>query len=80
MDSMYDVLLQLPIFQGVSRNKISELIEKMKFHFLQISRRRKNRHERGRMQSFEISHLGRNSLRTDYTKRENENYRADTSS
>ena len=34
MDSMYDVLLQLPIFQGVSRNKISELIEKMKFHFL----------------------------------------------
>ena len=74
MDSMYDVLLQLPIFQGVSRNKISELIEKMKFHFL------KYRHERGRMQSFEISHLGRNSLRTDYTKRENENYRADTSS
>ena len=79
MDSMYDVLLQLPIFQGVSRNKISELIEKMKFHFLKY-RRRKNRHERGRMQSFEISHLGRNSLRTDYTKRENENYRADTSS
>lgn len=34
MDSMYDVLLQLPIFQGVSRNKISELIEKMRFHFL----------------------------------------------
>ncbi len=34
MESMYDVLLQLPIFQGVSRNKISELIEKMKFHFL----------------------------------------------
>ncbi len=34
MDSMYDILLQLPIFQGVSRNKISELIEKMKFHFL----------------------------------------------
>ena len=34
MDSMYDVLLQLPIFQGVSRNKISELIEKINFHFL----------------------------------------------
>ncbi len=34
MDSMYDILLQLPIFQGVNRNKISELIEKMKFHFL----------------------------------------------
>lgn len=34
MDSMYDVLLQLPLFQGVSRAKISELIEKTKFHFL----------------------------------------------
>ena len=79
MDSMYDVLLQLPIFQGVSRNKISELIEKMKFHFLKYPDGEKIV-TRGRMQSFEISHLGRNSLRTDYTKRENENYRADTSS
>ena len=26
------------------------------------------------MQAFEISHLGRNSLRTDYTNREIENY------
>lgn len=34
MDSMYDILLQLPLFQGVSRMKISELIEKTKFHFL----------------------------------------------
>lgn len=34
MDSMYDVLMQLPLFQGVSRVKISELIEKTKFHFL----------------------------------------------
>lgn len=34
MDSMYDILLQLPLFQGVSRSKISELIEKTKFHFL----------------------------------------------
>ena len=41
MTSMYDVLLQLPIFQGVSRNKISELIEKMKFHFLKYPDREK---------------------------------------
>lgn len=31
---MYENLMQLPIFQGISRNKISELIEKTKFHFL----------------------------------------------
>lgn len=34
MDSMYDVLLQLPLFQGVSRMKMSEIIEKTRFHFL----------------------------------------------
>ena len=34
MDSMYDVLMQLPVFQGVGKDKISELIEKTKFHFL----------------------------------------------
>ena len=34
MDSMYDVLLQLPLFQGVSRVKMSEIIEKTRFHFL----------------------------------------------
>ena len=34
MDSMYDVLLQLPLFQGVSRAKMSEIIEKTRFHFL----------------------------------------------
>ena len=34
MDSMYDVLLQLPLFQGVSKNKMSEIIEKTRFHFL----------------------------------------------
>lgn len=34
MDSMYEVLMQLPLFQGVSRVSISEIIEKTKFHFL----------------------------------------------
>ena len=34
MNGMYENLMQLPIFQGISRNKISELIEKTKFHFL----------------------------------------------
>ena len=34
MNSMYENLMQLPIFQGISRNKISELIEKTKFNFL----------------------------------------------
>ena len=34
MDSMYDVLLQLPLFQGVNRVKMSEIIEKTRFHFL----------------------------------------------
>lgn len=80
MDSMCDVLLQLPIFQGVSRNKISELIEKMKFHFLKYPDGEKIVTSGEECNHFEISHLGRNSLRTDYTKRENENYRADTSS
>ena len=31
---MYDILLGLPLFQGVSHSKISELIEKIKIHFL----------------------------------------------
>lgn len=34
MDSMYEILMDLPLFQGVSHAKISELIEKIKFHFL----------------------------------------------
>lgn len=34
MNSMYNILLGLPLFQGVSHSKISELIEKIKFHFL----------------------------------------------
>lgn len=38
MESMFEILMQLPLFQGVSRNKISELIEKTKFHFLKYAR------------------------------------------
>lgn len=34
MNSMYEILMGLPLFQGVSHSKISELIEKIKFHFL----------------------------------------------
>lgn len=34
MESMYEILMGLPLFQGVSHTKISELIEKIKFHFL----------------------------------------------
>lgn len=34
MDSMYEILLGLPLFKGVSNEKISEIIEKAKFHFL----------------------------------------------
>ena len=33
MDSMYDTLLQLPLFQGVSHEIISELVGKTKLHF-----------------------------------------------
>ncbi len=34
MDSMYQQLMQLPLFQGVSTDKITELVEKLPFHFL----------------------------------------------
>ncbi len=34
MDSMYDILMRLPLFHGVTREKISEILEKTKFHFL----------------------------------------------
>lgn len=72
MDSMYDVLLQLPIFQGVSRNKISELIEKMKFHFLKYPDGEKIVTSGEECNHLKFLILGRNSLRSDYTKRENE--------
>ena len=33
---MYQQLMQLPLFQGVSTDKISELVEKVPFHFLKF--------------------------------------------
>lgn len=37
MDSMYDILLGLPLFKGVSHNKISEIVGSTKFHFLKFA-------------------------------------------
>ncbi len=34
MDSMYEILLELPLFQGASVSRISEIVGKAKFHFL----------------------------------------------
>lgn len=34
MDSMYEILLGLPLFKGVSRERLSEVIGSAKFHFL----------------------------------------------
>ncbi|MBR1963676.1 MAG: Crp/Fnr family transcriptional regulator [Muribaculaceae bacterium] len=34
MNSMYEILMGLPLFKGVSHERISEIIEKAKFHFL----------------------------------------------
>lgn len=34
MDSMYEILLQLPLFKGASYARISEVVGKAKFHFL----------------------------------------------
>ena len=36
MNSMYQQLMQLPLFQGVSAEKITELVEKLPFHFLKF--------------------------------------------
>ena len=38
MESMYEKLMELPLFQGVSRDKLSELIEKTPFHFVKYTR------------------------------------------
>lgn len=38
MDSMYEKLMELPLFQGVSRDKLSELIEKTPFHFVKYDK------------------------------------------
>ena len=37
MESMYETLLGLPLFAGVSRQKISEIVGKNKFHFLKYT-------------------------------------------
>lgn len=37
MDSMYETILSLPLFSGVSYNKISEIVGGTKFHFLKYS-------------------------------------------
>ncbi len=34
MNSMYEILMELPLFKGVSRYKISEIVGSTKFHFL----------------------------------------------
>ena len=36
MNSMYQQLMQLPLFQGVSTDKITSLVEKLPFHFLKF--------------------------------------------
>lgn len=37
MDSMYEILMSLPLLNGVSREKILEIVGKTKFHFLKYS-------------------------------------------
>lgn len=37
MDSMYETLMALPLFAGVSHQKLSEIIGKNKFHFLKYA-------------------------------------------
>lgn len=37
MESMYEKLMELPLFQGVSRDKLSLLIEKTPFHFVKYT-------------------------------------------
>lgn len=34
MESIYQNLMELPLFQGISRGKLMELVEKTRFHFL----------------------------------------------
>ena len=33
METMYDTLLQLPLFQGLCHNDFTEILEKVKIHF-----------------------------------------------
>lgn len=41
MDSMFQTLMQMPLFHGVSYNKLSEIIGKHRFHFLKYADREK---------------------------------------
>ena len=34
MDSMFDTLMTLPLFRGVSQERMAETVGKAKFHFL----------------------------------------------
>lgn len=36
MDSMYEILMGLPLFKGVSYTNISKVVESTKFHFLKL--------------------------------------------
>ena len=38
--SMYNTLLQLPLFQGMSKDELSEIIERVKFHFVKVNDKR----------------------------------------
>lgn len=37
MDSMYEILMGLPLFKGVSYKRMSDIIERTKFHFLKYT-------------------------------------------
>lgn len=37
MDSMFDILSEIPLFRGVTRERISRTVESTKFHFLKFS-------------------------------------------
>ena len=36
METMYDTLLQLPLFQGLCHNDFTEILEKVKIHFAKL--------------------------------------------
>ena len=37
MDSMFQTLMQMPLFHGVSYNKLSEILGKHRFHFIKYA-------------------------------------------
>lgn len=38
MDNIFDKLLHLPLFQGITHEKLNEMVEKLPFHFLKYKR------------------------------------------